>query len=585
MERDAAEVEVRRRLRDVGARLSSLPDDGELLRLLQEAAKLLYRVNQREVDRIHSALIPVMRALIKKELLDHTDPGVKLAVASCLTTLIKIRAPDPPYDDDVMKDVLKLVVGVFCELDDVDCPSYGTRVSMLGTFARIRGCALLLDLDCNDLIRDMFHHFFRTVSNTHQEHVISYMETIMKFVIEDITDMEQDLIKDLASCLLQNVKKEEKETPPASFVLAERVIGLCHEKLKPVFIKLLQGAPITEYSNLVTSFLQDAIVAGDNNVGAFMHDMKEVVSPKSSTMMGKTIGQPADSGDELKPEIVQGTKEAPNSNKKALDGSIVGSRIKVRWPADEMFYNGLVKSFDASSETHEIVYDHGDVVRQSLKDEKWEFIAEEQDYNPDASPDMLEDRSDEESLGQPFQDVHKAASSHSFVIQEKYNTVLNEIGCISTETTGSLLVRIQPRIVEALQLNQKRPAMKVQPRIVEESQLNHNRHDGMVGRDVFLKRIVRPYNRVARATIQSQDPLEMVGGTMLGRECYKVVIDSLICGDAELFRPHRNLNYIRDAIGHCIAWPSQLVCSFLGFFVLLLSLHSKSNMVNINLKG
>jgi hypothetical protein len=131
---------------------------------MQEAAKLLYRVNQCEVDRIHSALIPVMRALIKKELLDHTDPGVKLAVASCLTTLIKIRAPDPPYDDDVMKDVLKLVVGVFCELDDVDCPSYGTRVSMLGTFARIRGCALLLDLDCNDLIRDMFHHFFRTVS-------------------------------------------------------------------------------------------------------------------------------------------------------------------------------------------------------------------------------------------------------------------------------------------------------------------------------------------------------------------------------------------------------------------------------------
>jgi hypothetical protein len=72
---------------------------------------------------------------------------------------------------------------------------------------------------------------------------------------------------------------------------------------------------------------------------------------------------------------------------------------------------------------------------------------------------------------------------------------------------------------------------------------------------------------------------------MLGRECYKVVIDSLICGDAELFRPHRNLNYIRDAIGHCIAWPSQLVCSFLGFFILLLSLHSKSKMVNINLKG
>uniref|UniRef100_A0A0E0KP16 Uncharacterized protein n=1 Tax=Oryza punctata TaxID=4537 RepID=A0A0E0KP16_ORYPU len=417
MERDAAEMEVGRRLRDIGARLSSLPDDSELLRLLLEAAKLLYRVNQCELDRIHSALIPLMRALIKKELLDHTDPGVKLAVASCLTTLIKIRAPDPPYDDDVMKDVLKLVVEVFCELDDVDCPSYGTRVSMLETFARIRGCALLLDLECGDLIRDMFHHFFRTISNTHQENVISYMEIIMKVAIEDVTDMEQDLIEDLASCLLQNVKKEEKETPPASFVLAERVIGLCHEKLNPVFIKLLQCAPtINEYSNPITSFLQDAIDAGDKNVDAFMHDM-EVVSLKSSTMMGKTKGQPADSGEELKTEIIQETKESPNSNKKALDGSIVGSRIK-------------------------IVYDHGDVVRLSLKDEKWEFIAEEQDYNPDASPDMLEDRSDKGSLGQPFQDAHKAASRQSLVIQEKYNTVLNEIRCISTETTGSLLVRV-----------------------------------------------------------------------------------------------------------------------------------------------
>ncbi|EEE59812.1 hypothetical protein OsJ_12347 [Oryza sativa Japonica Group] len=37
-------------------------------------------------------------------------------------------------------------------------------------------------------------------------------------------------------------------------------------------------------------------------------------------------------------------------------------------------------------------------------------------------------------------------------------------------------VKIQPRIVEALQLNQKRPAMKVQPRIARELQLNLNKH-------------------------------------------------------------------------------------------------------------
>ncbi|KAF0894386.1 hypothetical protein E2562_038715 [Oryza meyeriana var. granulata] len=102
----------------------------------------------------------------------------------------------------------------------------------------------------------------------------------------------------------------------------------------------------------------------------------EVVSPKSSTMMCKTKGQPADSGEELKRKHVQETKEAPKSNKKVLADSIVGSRIKAWSPADKMFCNGFVKSFDASSKTHKIMYDDGDVEQLPLKDEKWEFIAE-----------------------------------------------------------------------------------------------------------------------------------------------------------------------------------------------------------------
>lgn len=101
-----------------------------------------------------------------------------------------------------------------------------------------------------------------------------------------------------------------------------------------------------------------------------------------------------------------------------------------------------------------------------------------------------------------------------------------------------------------------------------------------VGNDVFLKRTVRPYNRIAKATVESQDPSEMVGGTILGNECYKVVIDSPIFGDAELFRPCKNLNYIKDAIGHSIAWPIHLACPFLSLFMCILCLPRKSNMSN-----
>ncbi|KAL5220881.1 hypothetical protein ABZP36_025594 [Zizania latifolia] len=92
------------------------------------------------------------------------------------------------------------------------------------------------------------------------------MENVMKFVIDESEDVQQDmpscLLQDLASYLLKNVKKEEKETPPASFELAEKVIGMCHEKLKPMFILLLQDTPLDEYSKVVTSLFQDALYSG-----------------------------------------------------------------------------------------------------------------------------------------------------------------------------------------------------------------------------------------------------------------------------------------------------------------------------------
>jgi hypothetical protein len=46
---------------------------------------------------------PSKVVLISRNLLDHSDPDVKLVVTSCLVELVRITAPESPYDDDVMK--------------------------------------------------------------------------------------------------------------------------------------------------------------------------------------------------------------------------------------------------------------------------------------------------------------------------------------------------------------------------------------------------------------------------------------------------------------------------------------------------
>ncbi|KAL5205737.1 hypothetical protein ABZP36_033946 [Zizania latifolia] len=76
-------------------------------------------------------------------------------------------------------------------------------------------------------------------SHTHQENVITSMENVMKFVIDESEDVQQDmpscLLQDLTSYLLKNVKKEEKDTP------------------------------LDEYSKVVTSLFQDALYSGVAN--------------------------------------------------------------------------------------------------------------------------------------------------------------------------------------------------------------------------------------------------------------------------------------------------------------------------------
>lgn len=49
------------------------------------------------------ALKPSMKSLIQDSLTKHSDIDVKVAVASCISEITRITAPDAPYDDDQMR--------------------------------------------------------------------------------------------------------------------------------------------------------------------------------------------------------------------------------------------------------------------------------------------------------------------------------------------------------------------------------------------------------------------------------------------------------------------------------------------------
>lgn len=51
-------------------------------------------------------------------------------------------------------------MGTFSGLSDTNGPSFARRVGILETLARYRSCVVMLDLECDDLVTEMFSTFF-----------------------------------------------------------------------------------------------------------------------------------------------------------------------------------------------------------------------------------------------------------------------------------------------------------------------------------------------------------------------------------------------------------------------------------------
>ncbi|MED6115307.1 hypothetical protein PIB30_089216 [Stylosanthes scabra] len=154
-----------------------------------------------------------------------------------------------------MKEVFQLIVSSFESLHDMASRSYTKRTSILETVAKVRSCVVMLDLECDALIVEMFKHFLKAVREQHTENVFSSMETIMTLVIEESEDIPLELL----SPILDSLKKDNEEVLPIARKLGERVLECSASKLKPYLVHTVDtlGISLDNYSNVLASICQD----------------------------------------------------------------------------------------------------------------------------------------------------------------------------------------------------------------------------------------------------------------------------------------------------------------------------------------
>lgn len=405
-------------LKNAGERLLMPPaSTTELLSLLDEVEHLLSRVDQAPSIPTLEALFPIRKALITQDLLRHSEIDVKVSVASCINEITRVTAPNAPYEDEQMKEIFELTVMALEKLSLHSGRCYTKAVSILHNIAAVRSSLVMLDLEFDELIVEMFQLFFNTIKSNHPHSVFSDMEDIMKLVIEETEEIPLELIIPL----LNSVKKENQTVSPLSWKLGQNILTQCAAQLEPYLppaVKFM-GIDLSDFAEIVFSICQDAsgsehleLACSSKPESVPKKRGKKPVSLKNHAKRVGTSSQDSAAKEAAQSETAKETKaqkalpfsatgssngdDGPKkaSNKKGkrkripqkeevsemavgieISGEeLVGCEIKVWWPLDRRFYEGAISSFDPVEKKHKVLYADGEDEMLDLSTERWILV-------------------------------------------------------------------------------------------------------------------------------------------------------------------------------------------------------------------
>ncbi|GMJ07765.1 hypothetical protein like AT4G31880 [Hibiscus trionum] len=357
----SSDKELELQLMEAGNSLVEPPSSvEELIPLLDQVESCLSRVEQSPSQAMQNALCPSLKALVAKQLLRHPDNDVKVAVAACISEITRITAPDAPYDDDQMREVFQLIVSSFENLSDKSSRTFIKRTSILETVAKVRSCVVMLDLECDALIIEMFQHFLKSIRDHHPEAVFTSMETIMTLVLEESEDISVGLL----SPILASVKRDNEEILPVARRLAEKVLENCTLKLKPYLTQAVEslGISFDDCSSVVASICE---------VPPSAVDQKDTVAEKCGDDENRPLESPLD-------KTAQEYKEIPEE---AVSTEQVGL-------ADEKSPKSVVSNGTVQTSEDNLLTDSNSIKKQ--EDNHLSDKSKNDDTSTVAGPDRLE---------------------------------------------------------------------------------------------------------------------------------------------------------------------------------------------------
>ncbi len=199
--------------------LSKVSRKSDLISRLKELHVELSNLSQDPKDR-PANLGNTAHQLISNKILGHVDKEVRLLAACCIVDILRVFAPDAPYDDKELCKVFEVINSQLRGLATHEITSgIGSKIYyILSSLAMVKSCVVVVVLTQNgvqgadELWKSLFESLITSIRPEHSDDVCNHMVTILQACIEESeSNMEQDLLDVLLQPLLPSSKTEHPE--------------------------------------------------------------------------------------------------------------------------------------------------------------------------------------------------------------------------------------------------------------------------------------------------------------------------------------------------------------------------------------
>ncbi|PIA19572.1 hypothetical protein COEREDRAFT_12926 [Coemansia reversa NRRL 1564] len=204
-----------------GASQKKTVPTSELYKQLKKLSKELNGLQQETVDT--QSLDSVTKQLLVPALLKHSEQGVVAYVTCCIADVLRLYAPEAPYNDDEVRMVFSVFIDQLQLLSDANNQFFALREYLLTSLATVRTPALIALLPgAEDIISRFFTVLFGVVAPGQPHNIYLQVLDILRQLIEERKSVPQDVVDVI---LLQFTKRRQQDNPVAHQLAGDLATG------------------------------------------------------------------------------------------------------------------------------------------------------------------------------------------------------------------------------------------------------------------------------------------------------------------------------------------------------------------------